>query len=94
MVNAGRTHLTSSDSEALTFRRRADLRGYRTFSKVEFTDRGNVVLAAHPAQPLDQANAWRIHRHDDAGMAAGAVRIGVGHAQYDQEAALRMPPRR
>ena len=56
----------------------------------KFADRGDVILAAHPAQPPHQANAGCIHRHDDAGMAAGTVGIEIGHAHHDQEAAFRM----
>src|SRR5512132_1151527 len=53
----------------------------------ELPDRGDMILAAHPAQPPHQTDARRIHRHDDAGMAAGAVGTGIGHAHHDQEAA-------
>ena len=56
----------------------------------EFADRGGVILATHPAQPPDQPHSWRIHRHDDAGMAAGAVGVRIADPEHDQETAARV----
>ena len=71
--------------EALAFPAKQVFAGDTDIVEGEFADRGGVILAAHPAQRPDQANSARIHRHDDAGMAAGAVGVRVGHAHHDQE---------
>ena len=53
-------------------------RGYGTLSKVS-----SPIGAVWSSQPIqrsrpDQPDAWRIHRHDNAGMAAGAVGVRIG----------------
>ena len=76
--------------EAVAFRTEQVFGGHADVVKGQFADRRDLILATHPAQPPHQANAGRVHRHQDAGMAAGAVGVRIGHAHHDQEAALRM----
>src|SRR5258707_1175946 len=64
--------------------------GHANVIEGELPDRGDMILTSHPAQPPYETNAGSIHRHDDAGVAAGALRTGIGHAHHDQEAAFRM----
>ena len=90
MVNARRPEPDLRDLESLAFLAEQVRSRHPHIVECEFADRGGVVLASHPAQPPDQANARRVHRHDDAGMAAHAVAILVGHAHHDQKTALRM----
>ena len=90
MMDAGRPKPDLRDLETFALGAEQVRAGHADIIEGEFADRGDVIFAAHPAQPPHQANARRLHRHDDAGMAAGAVGVGIGHAHHDQEAALRM----
>ena len=90
MMNARRAETDLGDLETLPFFANQVRPGNTCIVEGEFADRGGVILTAHPAQRPDQADAGRIHRHNDTGMAAGALRIRIGHAEYDQETAARM----
>ena len=94
MMDARRPKPDLRDLEALAFGAEQVFAGHADIVEGEFADRRDVILAAHPAQPPHQAHAGRIHRHDDAGMAAGAVGVRIGHAHHDQEAAVADARRR
>src|SRR5258705_4163773 len=89
MMNARGTEADLRDLEALSFFTEQVLRGDADIFKGEFADRRDMVLATHPAQPPDETDARGSHRHDDAGVTAGAVGIRIGHPHHNHEAALR-----
>src|SRR4051794_40226352 len=78
------------DLEALPLFAKQVRSGHADLVQGEFTDRSGVVLATHPAQRANQTNAGRVHRHDHAGMATGAVSIRIGDTEDDQKRAERM----
>jgi hypothetical protein len=76
MMDAGGAEPDLRDLETFALAPSRFARGTRTLSKAKLADRGDMILTSHPAQPPHQTNARRLHRHDDAGMAAGAVGTG------------------
>src|SRR5260370_22897329 len=90
MMNSRRPEADLRDFKAFAFFAKQVRSGYPDIVEGELADRGYVILTAHPAEPPDQADAGRIHRHDDAGMPAGWLGTRIGHAQPDHEAASRM----
>ena len=90
MMDAGGAEPDLRDLETFALGAEQVRTGHAYVIECKLADRRDVIFASHPAQPPHQANARRLHRHDDAGMAAGAVGIGIGHAHHDQEAAFRM----
>ena len=90
MVNARRSQPDLRDFKTLAFPAEQVGGGHADIFKSQFADRRGVILAAHPAQRAHQTDTGRIHRHDDAGMPAGAVGFRIAHAHHDQKTAVRM----
>src|SRR5215468_3145028 len=90
MMKTRRPKPNLRDLKALAFFTQQIFPGHADIVEGELADRRDMILATHPGQPPYQANAGRVHRDDDAGMAARAFGIGAGDAEHDQEAAARM----
>src|SRR6185503_19870025 len=73
VMDACRPEPDLRDLEPLAFGAEQVFTGHTYLVESQFADRRDMILATHEAQPSYQAHARRIHRHDDAGMAAGAL---------------------